>query len=152
MPATDPDARAAATMRRRLVGGIVASICALVLGVAWLLSPAADGHGTHMQLGMPVCGWVQAIGMPCPTCGMTTSFALAADGRLADSFVNQPAGALLALATAIGLLVGVHTALTGSVSHVLLGRLWRGWMWWAILAIGLGAWGWKIVTMKGLAG
>jgi hypothetical protein len=35
--------------------------------------------------------------VPCPGCGVTTSVTLAAQGRFADSFANQPFGFLVAL-------------------------------------------------------
>jgi sorbitol-specific phosphotransferase system component IIC len=49
------------------------------------------------------CGFKQRYGLPCPTCGMTTSVLAFAQGRLIDSFNVQPAAfffCLLALATA----------------------------------------------------
>ena len=44
------------------------------LVIAAALSPSNAGHGTHRQLGLPACGWQTNMGLPCPTCGMTTSF------------------------------------------------------------------------------
>ena len=141
-----------ARARRRLAGALVAAAAASILGVAWWLEPSVAGMGTHQQMGLPPCGWVAGMGIPCPTCGMTTSYALAADGRLGASVVNQPAGALLALATAMALIVGVHTAITGASTHLLLLRLWRWWMAWMLIGILVGAWIWKLLLMKGVIG
>lgn len=136
-------------MQRRIAGAAVALLAFALLGVAWMLDPAAEGVGTHTQLGLPTCGWVLSFGTPCPTCGMTTSFALAADGRIGSAVYTQPAGALLAIATAVAGLAGLHVAITGAATHQLLSRLWRGWMWWALLAIILAAWFWKIAVVRG---
>lgn len=43
--------------------------------VATTLEPAAVGHGTHTQLGLPPCGFFVVTGSPCPGCGLTTAFA-----------------------------------------------------------------------------
>lgn len=137
-------------MRRRLAGGAVAAAAATILGVAWMLEPASAGMGTHTQLGLPPCGWVLSIGTPCPTCGMTTAFSLAAHGRVGGAVFAQPAGAFLAFVTAGAFLVGTHMALTGSSTHLLLARLWRGWMGWAMLVLVLGAWAWKIAISRGV--
>ncbi len=37
-------------------------------------------------------------GLPCPTCGMTPTFALAVHGHLTEAFVNQPAPTWSAIA------------------------------------------------------
>ena len=59
---------------------------------------------------------LRATGKPCPTCGVTTSFVLAAHGRFAESLVNQPFGLVLFL-----LVVG---GLAGLVITLLAGRSW----------------------------
>ncbi|NBO19844.1 MAG: DUF2752 domain-containing protein, partial [Proteobacteria bacterium] len=41
--------------------------------VRWL-TPDARGLGTHEQLGLPPCGFYLWYGLPCPSCGMTTSW------------------------------------------------------------------------------
>lgn len=48
---------------------------AAVALVAASLTPDPAGHGTHMQLGMPPCGFLASTGLPCPGCGLTTCFA-----------------------------------------------------------------------------
>jgi hypothetical protein len=45
---------------------------------------------------MPPCAFKVVTGTPCPTCGMTTSFAWFARGRLGRSWRANPAGSLLA--------------------------------------------------------
>ena len=105
-----PDLRL--TRRAIALATLVASMALLV--VADRLSPDASGMGTHRQLGLPACGWVDGFGLPCMTCGMTTAFAAAADGDLAGAFRAQPFGALLALATGVTAVVSAYVLLTGS--------------------------------------
>jgi len=62
------------------------------IGLGMALVPAPEGHGTHEQLGLPPCGMMVMTGRPCPTCGVTTAYALAAHGRFVDALVTQPFG------------------------------------------------------------
>ena len=87
----------------------------IVLGV--FVAPDDRGYGTHEQLGLPACGVMKVTGIPCPGCGVTTSVALAASGRFADSFVNQPFGLLTALAGAFFVLYSAWTHFSGG-EHV----------------------------------
>ena len=54
---------------------VLSALSALVLMTAFALTPSPDGHGTHTQLGLPPCGFFVITGLPCPGCGLTTSFA-----------------------------------------------------------------------------
>jgi hypothetical protein len=99
--------------------------CLAVLLVAAALTPDAGGLGTHTKLGMPECGWITAFEQPCPTCGMTTSFASAADGRILASAAVQPAGAALAIATAAAFWTLLHAAVFGSRIARVFAPLWR---------------------------
>lgn len=67
-----------------------------VFAVARRLEPDPRGFGTHTQLGLNPCLFARVTGRPCPTCGMTTSFAWFARGRLDRSWRANPAGSLLA--------------------------------------------------------
>jgi hypothetical protein len=79
---------------------LVAAAClAGLLVVARKLEPDPRGFGTHTQLGLPRCAFLSVTGRLCPTCGMTTSFAWLARGRIDRSWQANPAGCLYALLT-----------------------------------------------------
>jgi Protein of unknown function (DUF2752) len=70
-----------------------------VLGVARRLDPAARGYGTHTELGLPPCTFLRLTHLPCPSCGMTTSFAWAARMDFWQAFLANPFGLLLFFGT-----------------------------------------------------
>lgn len=124
--------------------------CASLLGVAAWLQPAAAGIGTHRQLGLPSCSWPSTMGIPCPSCGMTTAFACAADGRFLDAFHAQPLGLLLAIGTAALAIASAHSAVTGARTVSILWSMVGAKGWWALGAFAVGAWGYKILVMRGM--
>src|SRR5262249_37088847 len=96
-------------------------------GVAGYLNPyGPDGTprqmATHTQLGLPPCNFVVMTGKPCPSCGMTTSFALLVRGDVRGSLNANWVGTTLALFWA-GLLVwSVASALAGRLLLIPSGR------------------------------
>ena len=71
-----------------------------VIAVAIWLSPYdADGnplrYGTHQQLGLPPYTAKEMIGVPCPSCGMTSSFSLLVHGDILNSLKANFAGTIL---------------------------------------------------------
>jgi hypothetical protein len=164
MPATEPsdtqapeavypDVSAVSGWAPRLIGLCVFAVSASILLTAWLLTPnTRRGVGTHEALGLPVCGLEAATGIPCATCGMTTSFSLVADGRFAEAFFVQPAGALLALATAMAVVIGGYAAATGMSLAPLGKALWRPRLLIVAAAFILAAWVYKIVIHTGWIG
>jgi hypothetical protein len=130
----------------RVLAAAIALACLGVLVTAALLDPDTRGHGTHQQLGLPACGWATYFGKPCITCGMTTAFALAADGRLADSFRTQPMGMVLAVLAASTVWAAGHAAVFGSRMDRLLVALLRPGFLWTMGAMLLGAWVYKMVV------
>lgn len=103
--------------------------------------------GTHYQLGMAACGFLERTDVPCMTCGMTTSFSALAHGQLRTSLWAQPAGTIYAVVTAMLAVAGLYAAWTGLPSARMLRRLpLTGWML-TLLAIGAIGWAYKIVMV-----
>lgn len=121
----DPSPRVGRWTRGVLL--LMATGLTAVFAIAFSLNPYnADGTprtmATHTQIGMPPCNFVVLAGRPCPSCGMTTSFALLVRGDVAASLRANWVGTTLAVVWA-GLLVW-------SVASGLAGRMLfipRGW-------------------------
>jgi hypothetical protein len=80
---------------------VVAAGLITVFVIAIRLNPyGADGQArtmeTHRQMGLPPCTFYAMTGLPCPSCGMTTSFALFIRGDLLHSLRANAVGTLLA--------------------------------------------------------
>lgn len=143
---------ARASRSDRIFAGLVAVGSLGVLTLASVLTPSASGFGTHEQMGMTACTWAAAFDKPCPTCGMTTAFAHAADGDVLASFAAQPFGAVLALLTATVFWGSLHVAATGSQLGLLAGRMLGSRTLWIAGAMAIAAWGYKIMTWPGFGG
>ena len=131
----------------RIYALILFLACATVLGMAMWLSPNTRGHGTHTKLGLPECGMLVTTGLPCATCGMTTAFSHAVHGQLASAFTVQPAGALLAILTAVFMILAGYAAYAGLPILPLLRRLWTARLVTAGVVIVIAAWAYKIFTI-----
>jgi hypothetical protein len=89
----------------RWVRGALLAIAFGLVGVfaiaAWLDPYDAEGKArrseTHLQIGLPPCSFRYLTGVPCPSCGMTTSFALLMHGDLTNSLRANAVGTLLAV-------------------------------------------------------
>ena len=92
-----------------------------VFAIAAWLNPYRDGRvwleETHRQAGLPPCTFKELCGLPCPSCGMTSSFALLVRGDLVNSLRANFAGTFLAL-------IGV-AFIPWSILSMLRGR----WLW-----------------------
>ena len=129
----------------RVAAGFTALGCLTLLSVAAWLQPASAGHGTHEQLGLYACVWASTLDFPCPTCGMTTSFAHAADGHFQAAFTTQPFGTLLAVITATIFWLATHQALFASRVGRMTDILTRGRVLWIAAALLAAAWIYKII-------
>ena len=143
-PAARP-ARPAATTSVRWCGLILMLGCAGLLAVAAWLKPDPRGYGTHEQFGGGPCGWLVVTHYPCPTCGMTTAFAHTVRGQWVRAFLVQPAGLILALATAAAAVLGASAVVTGRWPMRLALILTPYRLFFGLLVLLLGGWGFKLV-------
>jgi hypothetical protein len=118
-PVAEPSRRVARFWNLTLAVG-----CAAVLGLATWLTPDPTGVGTHEKLGLPPCTMYVVTGLPCPFCGMTTSFSHMAHGQVLEGFATQPMGGVLFLMTVAGVFFfGVRTWNGAGMPDRLLDRI-----------------------------
>ncbi len=144
--------RLSSAAQDRLVGLLLLIPSGTVLGIAVSLTPNPAGMGTHRQLGLGGCAILTATGMPCPMCGMTTTFTHLAHFNLIDGTLNQPFGLFLFLATVLAAGVGLLDVLKPA-------SRWRTVVSWierretalaVFLLAGMGAgWLYKVIMVKG---
>lgn len=79
----------------------VSSTASLLLLIARLLRPAPERVGTHLQLGLPPCAFLHFTGVPCPSCGLTTSVAHAVRLHFYESAITQPFGLVVFILAAL---------------------------------------------------
>lgn len=86
---------------RGLLVGVALGLVGVFVVAGWIQPYNADGSAqrmaTHRQMGLPPCTFFVLTGLPCPSCGMTTSFALLVRGDVVASLRANAVGALLAL-------------------------------------------------------
>lgn len=120
-----------------------AGFLAVVL-LAGLLKPDPSGLGTHTELHLPPCGFYLVFHKPCPSCGMTTSFALIMHGKPLQAFHTQPAGvAVFAAGLALWLYIPLAWLKRRPIQHLFENKI-VPFMVWALVAIILGVWFWRL--------
>ncbi len=138
-----------APLRRSVAGRVwalgLAILCGGILGFAATLDPDPTGYGTHRQVGFGPCGFLLHTGWPCPTCGMTTAYADFVRGRIWRSFVDQPTGFVLALATAVAGVAGLAAAISGRAVRVNWYRVDPVRVTWGFVVLFAASWGFKII-------
>ncbi len=132
----------------RGVAGAVLCGCLAIVAVASRLRPDPSGFGTHQQLGGAPCLMPMMTGYPCPTCGMTTAFALAVRGRLLASLHAQPAGMLILLAVVLAAIASASVLATGKTIRVNWYRLPPARITLGVLLVLLAGWLYKIAVFS----
>ena len=110
------DARALGRWVRGSLAGMALGLV-LVFYTAFRLDPYQNGQPrmmeTHLQLGLPPCNFKVMTGLPCPSCGMTTSFALLVRGDFGNSLRANAVGTLLAIFCLAFIPWSLHCAVRG---------------------------------------
>jgi len=96
-----------ASPRQRVTAAVVFLAVAAFFGLFWLTA--------HYKIALwpSVCGFEQKYGLPCPTCGMTTSATAFAQGKIFEAFYIQPAAALLCSVLAVSAFLALFIAVFG---------------------------------------
>lgn len=81
----------------RIIALISLLITSSLLLIPFFLHPDNRGLGTHEQLGLPPCPIQHFFHIPCPSCGLTTSFSLITHGKWISAFSIHPLGPILYL-------------------------------------------------------
>ncbi len=87
----------------RCLLGLSALVLISGYAAAARLQPCTDSGqplllGVHEQLGLEPCVFLKQTGLPCPTCGMTTSFSHLMHGHWRWAWQAHPFGTILAVA------------------------------------------------------
>ena len=145
--------RPAVPLTGRLGAAGIALATLTVMVMAVRLPPNPEGVGTHRTMGFARCEFLSRTGLPCPSCGMTTSFAWFVRGNWIASFYVQPMGFVLALLTGAVFWAAVYIAVTGRAIHRLLGQLPTVYLVSALMGFAIAAWAWKIfIHLRGIDG
>lgn len=127
---------------------IIITISAITIAISRFLEPAIRGVGTHEQLGLPSCAFLHFTGIPCPGCGLTTSFAHAARLDFYQAFITQPFGLLLfiilTLSIPLSLILMVRRV---NLSQILIPGMIRT-ITWSLIVFGFISWIYKIIIMR----
>lgn len=129
----------------RCLAALIGLVLLSLLGAAAWLEPNPEGLGTHQQLGLPPCSMILLLGIRCPSCGMTTSWAHFMNGAWWSSLQANLAGFLLAAVALACCGWSGWTAVTGRVPA-------RRWQWRlclaliAALVIAIAQWGFRLAT------
>lgn len=133
--------------RARLIALAIAMGGLGVLGVAAYLSPSPEGIGTHEQLGLAPCSAMRVLGIPCPTCGMTTAFSHTVRGEFVAAIWVQPTGTLLAIGTFAVSVTALMSLLSGRFWRINVYRLTIPKLTFFVVLLLLLGWAWKLATM-----
>ncbi len=116
--------------------------------ISFLLTPSSAGYGTHQQLGLPPCGFLMITGYPCPSCGLTTSWAYLVRGEILNSLKAQPFGTLFYAALFFGAFISVISIWKRIPAPELLDSGYTERMQYGLLIIFFAGWFYKMIVMK----
>jgi Protein of unknown function (DUF2752) len=141
------------TFWARLTAAIICGACLVILLTAAKLPPSASGTGTHESLGLAQCQFLARTGLPCPSCGMTTSFSHLVRGHLWASIYVQPMGFVIGLLVVATFWVALYTAISAKPAHRLMLLVPARYYLLPLMFFAVAGWGWKIfIHLRGIDG
>jgi hypothetical protein len=137
----------------RVLAGLIGAACLAVLLLAVWLQPSPAGVATHTEMGFDECQFLKRTGLPCPSCGMTTSFSWYVRGNWLASFYVQPMGFLLAVLATAAVWAAAYIAITGKPAHRLVRLIPSRYYLLPLLLFAALSWGWKMfIHLRGIDG
>jgi hypothetical protein len=150
---TPPAAVPNLTLLQRAIWLAVSTACLSVMIVAASIQPDPSGESTHAQLGLNSCQFLARTGIPCPSCGMTTSFAWFVRGNLLASFYVQPMGLALAVIVSLTFWLALYMAISAKPAWRLVAMIPAKYWLIPAMALAVFSWGWKIfIHLRGIDG
>jgi Protein of unknown function (DUF2752) len=134
----------------RLWCSFIFTISGSMMAVGFWLQPDPRGIGSHQQLHLPPCGFYEATGYPCPTCGCTTAVSHFAHGHILASLLTQPFGFAVALLATLLIplaLIGIITGKWKGPSTFWLSWYWPTWVF-SFVGILLAGWIYKVIVIR----
>ena len=98
-----------ATNQQRILAGVVFLLIAAAFGLFVL----AANNKIDLSWWLGPCGFKQRFGLPCPTCGMTTSIIAFCQGKIIEAFYIQPAMGLFCCVLVIIAVLSLFTGVFG---------------------------------------
>jgi hypothetical protein len=122
----------------------------IFLGVALIMISMVTLEAIHYDIGrlFAPCGFKVNHGLPCPTCGYTTSLRAFCRGDVLAAFKLQPAACLLCMGLVTMAVMGLYVGLSGHYPHWLrrgLAECTPKYMFLGILLIVLLGWAVRLV-------
>ncbi len=137
-----------ASVRQRGIAALVGSGIVVLFAGLWL----AQRAGFDFGLLFGPCGFKQRTGLPCPTCGMTTTVLAFARGAVLTAFHTQPAGAFLCSLLAVAAFFALLTAVFG-IYFIIFDRALAEIKakYWVLGLLAILAAGWAVTFVRALA-
>ncbi len=92
---------------------IIAAVLFLGIAATFGLFALAANDKIDISWWLRPCGFKQRFGLPCPTCGMTTSLLAFSQGKIIEAFYIQPAGGLFCSITVVVAILALFTTVFG---------------------------------------
>lgn len=133
----------------RIIYIVLVTLAGFTLAIARILKPSPTGLGTHEQLGLPPCFFLQLTGIPCPGCGLTTCFAHSVRLHFYQAFITQPFGLILFALTVASIPMFLVLLLRRVPWSTLIYAKGADYVMYFLIAACLLSWLYKISVIKG---